>query len=90
MSVLNIKKSSARFLSPLQQNGPDLGPPGMLNKMPASTVIDKYPGGAKPATLESSAMPRALRENKNNQLFEKYMHRHNRKASMEMSGGAAN
>ncbi len=58
--------------------------------MPASTVIDKYPGGAKPVTLETSAMPRALRETKNNQLFEKYMNRHNRKASMEMGGASSN
>ena len=47
-----------------------------------SSLIDKYPGVAKQQD-NALGMPRAIRETKNNQLFEKYMNRHNRKISMD-------
>ena len=82
MSVLNIKKSSARFLSPIGQNEQ---PPGAIhhNKVPSS-LIDKYPNGAKPDN-PMNMPPRTIRETKNNQMFEKFMNRQtqNRKGSLE-------
>ena len=49
-----------------------------------NTIIDKYPIGSNRAPMDvmnnalpnASSMPKALRETKNNQLFEKYMNRH--------------
>ena len=69
---------------------------GMIShpKMPTS-LIDKYPNGSKQQQQIDSGsmgMPRAVRETKNNQLFEKYLNRQheqnaatNRKPSMEMN-----
>lgn len=101
---MNIKKSQGRFLSPIgNENGPMSQSPGLNHaghgvithpKMP-STVIDKYPNTSKPE-VSPIQMPRAIRETKNNQLFEKYMNRQhaqntNRKPSVEPTnslGGA--
>ena len=83
MSMMNIKKSQGRFLNPIgNENGPMSPSPGLNYaghgvithpKMP-STVIDKYPNTSKPE-VSPIQMPRAIRETKNNQLFEKYMNR---------------
>lgn len=83
MSVLNIKKSSARFLNPISSNFADIAgglPPA------SSNVFDKYP---MPKPLDSGPMsinPRTIRENKNSQMFDKYMNNSssNRKTSVEM------
>lgn len=93
MSMLNIKKSSARFLNPINNDPTNFGgiPVGAPKQMP-HTNIDKYPGGGapglgiKPDASPSMNMPPrgGIREAKNHQLFDKYMNRHGRKASMEM------
>ena len=59
-------------------------------------IFEKYPLGSNRSPLDAmdnglpnaSAMPRALRETKNNQLFEKYMNRHTnqQKNKMDMQG----
>ena len=78
MSVLNMKKSSARFLNPIN---------GVEPKQMPHTNIDKYP---KPDSNPLNMPPprSGVREAKNHQLFEKYMNRHGRKGSIEMPGGA--
>ena len=76
MSVLNMKKSSARFLNPI--NGVD--PPKPI----PHTNIDKYPKESSPLNMPPKVS--GMREAKNQQLFEKYMNRHGRKASIEMPG----
>lgn len=83
MSVLNIKKSSARFLNPISSNFADIAggvPPA------SSNVFDKYPMSMPLDSGPMSINPRTIRENKNSQMFEKYMNKNssNRKASQEM------
>ena len=58
------------------------------NKMPTTSIIDKYPPGSFRPDIgpgsnsygegKSGLQPRGMRENKNNQLFEKYMNRQNK------------
>jgi len=62
-------------------------------QMPHSN-IDKYPQGGAPGLGSSKNVSSGMnmnplggiREAKNHQLFDKYMNRHGRKASMEMPG----
>jgi len=86
LSVLNIKKSSARFLNPINDNTPSGIP-----KMHGGSLIDKYPLPAKPDIPNHLNLPpRTIRESKNHQLFDKYMKKQNmsapRKASMDLNG----
>lgn len=84
LSVLNIKKSSARFLNPLNHfNSSGESGPLMGTKIP-STLIDKYPGTTKPEN-PLQMPPRGVREAKNQQLFDKYVNRQNRKISHDLS-----
>lgn len=87
LSVLNIKKSSARFLNPLNHYNPggESGP--LIGKIPSS-LIDKYPGTSKPEN-PLQMPPRGVRETKNHQLFDKYVNRQNRKISMDLTNPSA-
>ena len=81
MSVLNMKKSQARFLSPIgNEPGAASGGMGMggaaafpVHKQPSS-LIEKYPATAK-GDANSIVMPRPRNESKNNQLFDSYLNR---------------
>ena len=81
LSVLNMKKTSARFLSPIGAEG--LANNNESHSLPP-TNIAKYPTTSKPENSIVIMPPRGgIREAKNQQLFDKYMHK-NMKASGEM------
>ena len=69
-------KSSARFLSPLNSNQPK-----DITNQPAqnTNTIEKFPPGShlKPYGMMggTSEPPKSIRETKNSQLFDKYIHR---------------
>lgn len=88
MSVLNIKKSSARFLNPIShQYGADTSN-GVGKNLP-NTVIDKYPGTSKTENALQMPPRGGIREAKNQQLFDKYVNnRQNRKISLDVSGSS--
>jgi hypothetical protein len=79
-SVINMKKASARFLSPI--GGGEGGSIGNDSHSLPPTNISKYPSTLKPEN-PSIIMQRPIRETKNQQLFDKYMHKH-LKGSAEM------
>ena len=81
-----MKKSQARFLSPINgnanepsaqghQGGMGMGGAAGLNvhKMPSS-LIEKYPATSK-GDSSAIVMPRPRNESKNNQLFDNYLNR---------------
>ena len=95
--MLNMKKSQARFLSPIgnepaASSGMGMGGAAAFNihKQPSS-IIEKYPATAK-GDPNSIVMPRPRNESKNNQLFDSYLNRQqhqaaqhsHRKVSIEM------
>ena len=64
------------------------GPPNVIDKVAPNQ--QKFGQELPGASVGPIGPPKSIRETKNNQLFEKYMHnrQHNRKVSVEMSSAS--